>query len=135
MNKRIACILVLLVSFYKLANSQGFNYSDTVRHKGGEYFHINLSRIYGQYRVDTSATFQGLRVACVDEINKPTNKILHGKCFFYWDLYSMDSLGNERMNDTAKIRMIGYYDDRGKLLKAVYFNPDETVQYIYEKPK
>lgn len=125
--------ITLFILFLGKINAQQFNYSDTILHQGGKFFYVNEYRVYGQYKEDTTKNQVKKNIRCFDGVNEITNKILYGKCLFYFLPKSIDSNRVVHKNDTSMIEMIFYYSDSGVPLKTVYFNRDGTVQYVYIK--
>ena len=130
---RIVGLLYLFLICFATANAQTESIIDTFLQTEGNYFYINDVRIYGQYKWDRITISDDRDIRCFSTATTFENKILIGKCLFYYPLKSKNSNGEIQFNDTTKVRMIIYFDNNGTPIKSIYLNNDGSIQYMYVK--
>jgi hypothetical protein len=129
--KNFVFCLISFIAFTKNANGQIRIVVDTTLAKDGFYFDDLGYKIYGKFKIDTSF-FGGGPIRCYNYSSEYSNKILLGKCIFYYPLKTINN-GKIQYNDTTKIKMIIYFDNNGNQLKSIYLNSDGSIQYVYIK--
>ncbi len=135
MKNFVFCLISFIV-FVNNANGQTRSVVDTTildtsLTKDGCYFNDIGYKFYGKYKIDTSH-FDGGPIRCYNPASEFSNKILLGKCIFYYPPKTINN-GKIQYNDTTKIRMIIYFDNNGNQLKSIYLNSDGSIQYLYIK--